>query len=715
MFARSTTRNIGLEADLMLERLEERIVLDGDVTWDPAADPDGVWHGVDTDGWDYYWYEDAGGDEYYFRYDDTGQWWKDSNDMWEGYPADDWDKFGDPSADSDFVYDGRWHDTGGGYWYAYNLVDQGYGYWWYDNSGTTYFCAYGYENGDWWWDQSGDADGDGKVGEGDWLELIDYDASDDFIYDGKWHKMGGGYWYAFNLMEQGYGYWWYDNSGTVYYCAYGYEHGDWWWDESQDQDGDGDPNDAAWLEFIRASDEPASEDFIYDGNWHFVHTPAGEMRYKFDAEYVGGYWDYSFEGIESYWYGYESQNWWEETSPGNWVQLWLQPDTWSPEWIVACQTPTDLDPADVHDLAELNGILYFAWDSPTYGVELYQYEPGVLCTGTAELAADINPSGSSDPEDMFAFDGDLYFSADDGTNGVELWRYDPDSDTAVMVEDIHPSGNSIPRYFVECDGDLYFSAGDGTNGVELWRYDPGTDTTEIAADVWDNGSSHPAYLTELWGTIYFAGTVDYDRELVAYNPFSDMITVVDVNPIGNSDPEQLMATSGNNLYFSAWDGTSGRELWRYSPGGTATRETDINTGSGSSEPRHITELDNHLYFSAFDGTERELWYFDLATTSYGLVADIRPGGESSNPAYLTVFDGDLYFQAYDGSNGTELWRYDPGTDTAELIANINPHDPGGNSNPRDFAICDGSLYFTAWNGLNGGDEIWRMRDMGGST
>src|SRR5262249_26341012 len=255
-------------------------------------------------------------------------------------------------------------------------------------------------------------------------------------------------------------------------------------------------------------------------------------------------------------------------------------------------------------------------------------------------------------------DGTLFFTANDGVNGAELWKSDGTTAGTVLIKDINPGrANSYPQNHTVVNGTLFFTANDGTTGVELWKSDGTAAGTVMVKDI---------------------------RPGSAYGfPLS-------------SSPRDLTAV-GDELFFSANDGISGRELWKSD--GTAAGTVlvkDIRPGSSpygypyGSNPQHLTAVDGTLFFAANDavhGTERG----KSAATAGGTVLgkDIRPGNYGSYPYSLTAVDGTLFFTANDGVNGTELWKSNGTTQGTALVLDIRPGSYG--SYPDALVNVDGRL------------------------
>ena len=366
----------------------------------------------------------------------------------------------------------------------------------------------------------------------------------------------------------------------------------------------------------------------------------------------------------------------------------------------------------------LLGELYFGADNGTVGDELFVFDP---LTGEATLAADINPgAGGSNPGGFTVFDGLLYFAAFEATNGRELYSYDPETEAFTRLSDINPdAGDSFPSDLTVLNGLLYFSATEPTNGRELYSYDPGTDAITRLSDINpDAGSSDPSDLTALNGLLYFSATEPTNgSELYSYDPGTGAIArLTDINPdAGDSDPAGLTVLNGL-LYFSAFEPTNGDELYSYDPEAAAvTRLSDINPDTGNSEPRNLGVFEGQLYFAATDDgtTGTELYTYDPADASVALVADINrtPGagdtGGSSFPNDLTAFQGELYFLADNGINGEEVYKYNPNTDEATLVVDINGLP--GSSFPNDLTAFNGSLYLSANDGTATiGQELYSL-------
>lgn len=196
----------------------------------------------------------------------------------------------------------------------------------------------------------------------------------------------------------------------------------------------------------------------------------------------------------------------------------------------------------------------------------------------------------------------------------------------------------------------------------------------------------------------------------------NLVTVMDINPNGDSDPQNLFPHEGN-LLFTANDGSNGRELWITDGtlGGTRLVK-DINPGFGDSNPADFVAMNGLVYFSAFtQAAGTELWVTDGTAEGTEIVYDAWPGISSGYVDYLINLDGTLYFAANDGLNGQEPWSSDGTSLNTTMIKDINPDfdsennigngSISANSLTDVFILFDGNVYFTAYTSAYGA-EPW---------
>ena len=85
---------------------------------------------------------------------------------------------------------------------------------------------------------------------------------------------------------------------------------------------------------------------------------------------------------------------------------------------------------------------------------------------------------------------------------------------------------------------------------------------------------------------------------------------------------------------------------------------------------------------------------------------------NGNADEMIVYKNKLYFSSVDDLNGRELWRYDPVSDSAEMVEDMRPGDEG--LGPHDFTIYNDQLYFSGDDGDGGSSaynaEMWRFNN-----
>lgn len=172
----------------------------------------------------------------------------------------------------------------------------------------------------------------------------------------------------------------------------------------------------------------------------------------------------------------------------------------------------------------------------------------------------------------------------------------------------------------------------------------------------------------------------------------------------DSAAKQSFAVLGNNLIFSANDGTTGQELWK-SDGTEAGTQLIVNIRPGISwsSPENLTTVNNKVFFTADDGvTGKELWITDGTSSGTQLLADISTGTPSSTPQKFTPIGNTLYFVAANAS-GSKLWKSD-GTPAGTILA--SEFTPGLFSSIDSLTAAGGKLLVVTF--LSGSTTTWTL-------
>ena len=129
--------------------------------------------------------------------------------------------------------------------------------------------------------------------------------------------------------------------------------------------------------------------------------------------------------------------------------------------------------------------LYFTWNSPTLGIELWKWDPQ---NGVGNVADIHVGTGNSRPDSLTpcctALGPLLFFAAFDIGRGFELYATNGSAGGTYKVKEIRPgSGSSLPTNMAASDGRVFFSAHDGSHGNELWVSDGTGAGTTLLRDI----------------------------------------------------------------------------------------------------------------------------------------------------------------------------------------------------------------------------------------
>lgn len=414
-----------------------------------------------------------------------------------------------------------------------------------------------------------------------------------------------------------------------------------------------------------------------------------------------------------------------EATPSRGLELWRSGGTSANTSLLADIFPGASDSLP-RNYATFNNSHFFSANGTNndipVGRELYRT---TFIPGAVTLAADIEPSGGSDPQNLVVsgptdatLGGQLFFTAATAATGRELYVIN-NSTVFSNLQPVRNLNNNVENsqianltpitVTIGSPGQpnrVIFSADANNNlGNELYTSDGSFNGTGILKDITSGeaGTNMSNFVRISPGLVVFTVQA-LDDTLTLWRSDgteSGTFQIEGFTDEGNSPTNfRAPALVGTNLYFLLGDD----ELWRtngQSDAGTV-RVHRFRTTTGNSLAEEFTRMsDGRVIFSAVtDDAGREPWSTDLAGNTT-LITDLNIGPDGSDPQDFTpTDDGRVFFTAMATSGNRELYVSDGLT--ATRVKEINDLE---SSNPQELFWHQGKLYFSARSG-GFNDDLW---------
>ena len=294
---------------------------------------------------------------------------------------------------------------------------------------------------------------------------------------------------------------------------------------------------------------------------------------------------------------------------------------------------------------------------------------------------------------------------------------DGNPNVAYACKDINPNaiGDPFPNNFLSRkfyplgNGNVAFIANDGSHGSELWYSNGSIAGTVLVKDhASESISGEYSYIKVLADDIYYvvndaSGKFDAWKSTInAINLASTNIKMSSINPGLKLSDFYPIATSGGQLYFSAYDKTIGYELYK-TDGSSMSLVKDLQTANNADNNQSFnltTKVGTELYFTLDNGHNGlEVWKSSGDSASTKLAFDLNkyPTREN-NSNYTTSYDyyntsteisrlysdGTLLYIA----ESNYLWVYDGVSPPSKIFTTGNAFNY-----QTQFAALNGLTYF----------------------
>jgi ELWxxDGT repeat protein len=366
---------------------------------------------------------------------------------------------------------------------------------------------------------------------------------------------------------------------------------------------------------------------------------------------------------------------------------------------------------------DYDGKLYFSaeFQSPNEGAK--GQEICVLNNGIISLIQDINPdAANADIDNLIEHNGMLYFSANNGTNGRELWIYDPTTNVASLLKNIRDDSNSIAGSSISNmtvhNNLIYFTAQETTSKNELWKTNGTEGGTVKVAVITENNKigTDIDYLIDFNGELYFsANEENTSKELWSYNSSTQISRIVKDIRTGNlgSSPKNFIEFDGELLFTASSEQQNGDELYKTdgTEGGTIKVKRLNPDGNATVYINTAFEFGEKLFFVAKKETSAFLFSTNGIAEETLEINEVADGSNAGIDNFKPVsYNNKIYFRGTNSDGIIGIWETSGNPNEAkELTTNTLT----GSYEPEDFIVFYDKLFFTAQNSTFG-NEIFTL-------
>ncbi|KAA6439302.1 DNRLRE domain-containing protein [Dyadobacter flavalbus] len=344
---------------------------------------------------------------------------------------------------------------------------------------------------------------------------------------------------------------------------------------------------------------------------------------------------------------------------------------------------------NIQRLIGMNGTLYFGVYKRDGSMQLWR------CNGSSAGTQLLKTFAQTDSFSPVPVNGQLYFSAFDGISSNAVWKSNGTPEGTVLVIDPAIDKGFKFRASISSIGNfIYYRAIDNISRKELLVRSDGTSQgTTVIKELGFVFS--PTNFTRVNDVLYFLILVPAEVEEV----FVQQLWRSDGTTEGTYAVKTLQRYTETEIYFHDLIAANGSfyfipsefaEIWKSDGTAAGTQPiTNFNPRATQTLIENLIPVGNNLYFTASDGQSgREVWKMDLTTQATNLAYDITPNGSTSFIFYgIRALNNQLLIPADNGMYGMELFTYQEAT-PAQTTIRINAGGPDFTTATKKLFIAD---------------------------